>query len=68
MRPIMSRSAVWADQAIVQVNPAQLAGHFLIDREGIIRWAHVEAEQGLGDIGKFPTPAAILGAARNLVG
>jgi peroxiredoxin len=57
-----------ADQAIVQVNPAQLAGHFLIDRQGVIRWAHVEAEQGIGDIGQFPTPAEILKAARNLVG
>jgi peroxiredoxin len=55
-----------ADQAIIQVNPAQLAGHFLIDRDGIIRWARVEAEQGIGDIGKFPTPAEILSAARSL--
>jgi peroxiredoxin len=57
-----------ADQAIIQVNPAQLAGHFLIDRGGIIRWARVEAQQGLGDIGKFPTPAEILSAARSLGG
>jgi peroxiredoxin len=55
-----------ADQTIVQVNPAQLAGHFLVDRGGIIRWARIEAEQGVGDIGKFPTPAEILSAARSL--
>jgi hypothetical protein len=57
-----------ADQAIIQGNPAQLAGHFLIDRNGVIRWARVEAVRGLGDIGKFPTPAEILSAARSLAG
>jgi peroxiredoxin len=57
-----------ADQAIVQANPAQLAGHFLIGRDGIVRWARVEAEQGIGEIGKFPTPAEIVSAARSLAG
>jgi len=57
-----------ADQAIIQGNPAQLAGHFLIDRNGVIRWARVEAVRGLGDIGKFPTPAEISSAARSLAG
>jgi peroxiredoxin len=56
-----------ADQAIVQANPAQLTGHFLIDRNGIVRWATLEAEEGLSGIGKFPTPADLLGAARALV-
>jgi peroxiredoxin len=55
-----------ADQAIVHGNPAQLAGHFLIDRNGIVRWASLEAEEGLSAIGKFPTPADLLGAARAL--
>ncbi len=55
-----------ADQAIVQANPAQLAGHFLIDRNGIVRWTSLEAEEGLSAIGKFPTPAELLGAARAL--
>jgi len=55
-----------ADQAIVQVNPAQLAGHFLIDRDGIVRWTSIEATEGLNDIGRFPTPAELLAAARNL--
>jgi len=57
-----------ADAAIFQANPAQLAGHFLIDRDGIIRWARVEAEQGVAEIGQFPTPAEILGAARTVAG
>ncbi len=56
------------DLAILQVNPAQLAGHFLIDRGGIIRWARVEAEQGVSEIGQFPTPAEIVSAARSLAG
>jgi peroxiredoxin len=55
-----------ADQAIVQGNPAQFVGHFLIDREGIVRWASLEGDEGLTGIGKFPTPADILDAARAL--
>jgi peroxiredoxin len=55
-----------ADEAIVARNPAQFAGHFLIDREGIVRWACVEATGGLNDLGKFPTPAELLAAARSL--
>jgi peroxiredoxin len=57
-----------ADAAIVQANPAQLAGHFLIDRDGIVRWASLEAADGLPGIGKFPTPAELLSAARGLAG
>jgi peroxiredoxin len=55
-----------ADETIVATNPAQLAGHFLIDREGIVRWTSVEATAGLNDIGKFPAPAELLAAARSL--
>jgi hypothetical protein len=40
---------------------AQLKGQFLIDREGIVRWANVEcAVEGLAGVGKFPTDAEIL--------
>jgi peroxiredoxin len=55
-----------ADHAIVQVNPAQLAGHFLIDRDGLVRWTSIEAPGGLNEIGRFPTPAELLAAARSL--
>ena len=55
-----------ADEAIVAVNPAQLTGHFLIDRDGIVRWASVEATGSLNEIGTFPTPAELLAAARSL--
>lgn len=55
-----------ADEAIVAANPAQLAGHFLIDRDGIVRWASVEATGGLNELGTFPTPTELLAAARSL--
>ena len=38
---------------------------FLVDREGIVRWANVECEaDGLAGIGKFPADDEILAAAR----
>ena len=45
---------------------SQLAGHFLIDRTGIIRWAHVEAEHAISDFGGRPGDNEILAAARGL--
>jgi peroxiredoxin len=45
----------------------QLKGQFLIDRDGIVRWANVEcATEGLAGIGKFPSPEEIVTAARAL--
>lgn len=45
----------------------QLKGQFLIDREGIVRWANVEgASEGLAGLGKFPTDDQLLEAARTL--
>jgi peroxiredoxin len=47
----------------------QLKGQFLIDRDGIVRWAHIEcADEGMAGIGKFPSRDEILGAARALAG
>jgi peroxiredoxin len=40
-----------------------LVGHFLIDREGIIRWRFLEAEATPAGIGRFPTPDQIVMAA-----
>src|SRR5215510_486961 len=56
------------DQRIFAGNPAQLVGHFLIDRAGLIRWTNLEASEGLDGIGKFPTPAELLATAKALVG
>ena len=45
----------------------QLAGYFIIDRDGVIRWTHVEAEHGVADYGKSPSNEEILAVARALV-
>ena len=42
------------------------AGHFLIDREGIIRWLRVEGDDGIDSICTFPSAEGILAAARRL--
>ena len=46
----------------------QLKGQFLIDRDGIVRWANIEcATEGLAGVGKFPSTDEILAAARTLI-
>jgi peroxiredoxin len=55
-----------ADQQIAAAHGTQLGGHFLIDREGIIRWGQVEAGERIGDLSKFPSDEEILRAARTL--
>jgi len=43
----------------------QLKAQFMIDPDGIVRWAHIEcSDEGLAGIGKLPSEAAILDAAR----
>ena len=54
------------DQQIAAAHGTQLAGHFLIDREGIIRWRQIEAGERIGDLGQFPSDEEILRAARGL--
>src|SRR5215475_543762 len=45
----------------------QLKGQFLIDRDGIVRWANIEcATEGMTGMGKFPSDEEILTAARAL--
>jgi peroxiredoxin len=57
------------DKADMERQWPQLKGQFLIDRDGIIRWARVEcATDGLPGIGKFPSEQEILTAARALRG
>jgi len=42
----------------------QLKGQFLIDREGIVRWANIEcATEGVAGVGKFPSDDELLAAA-----
>jgi hypothetical protein len=54
------------DRQIEATHGTQLAGHFLMDREGIIRWRQIEAAERIDDIGKFPSDEEILRAARSL--
>jgi peroxiredoxin len=47
----------------------QLKGQFLIDWDGVVRWAHIECgSEGLAGLGKFPTQDDLLGAAAIVVG
>jgi hypothetical protein len=45
----------------------QFTGHFLVDRDGVVRWLTIEGSQeGLAGLGKFPTDEELLSAARLL--
>ena len=55
------------DQADMEQQWPQLKGQFLIDRDGIVRWANIEcAAEGFAGVGKFPSEEEILAAARAL--
>jgi peroxiredoxin len=45
----------------------QLKGQFLIDRNGIVRWANIEcATEGMAGVGKFPSAEEIIAAVHAL--
>ena len=54
------------DQQIAAAHGLQLTAHFLVDREGIIRWRHIEAAERMEDLLQFPSDGEILRAARSL--
>ena len=54
------------DQQIAAAHGTQLAGYFLLDRDGRIRWLFVEAAERMSDLTKFPSEDEILAAARRL--
>ena len=57
------------DHADMERQWPQLKGQFLIDRDGIVRWANIECgTEGLAGVGKFPSNDEILTAARTLLG
>ena len=57
------------DQLDVERQWPQLKAMFMIDREGIVRWADIECgTEGLAGIGKFPSEDEILAAARACAG
>ncbi len=56
-----------SDSAEAQRHQLQFVGQFLLDREGIVRWANVEcAREGLAGLDKFPTDEEFLTLARML--
>jgi hypothetical protein len=55
-----------ADHAIFANHATQLAGHFLIDAGGVVRWVRIEALDGPNSLASFPTPAQIVAAADSL--
>jgi AhpC/TSA antioxidant enzyme len=54
------------DHQIAAKHGMQLGGHFLIGRDGIIRWLQIEALERIGDLSKFPSDEEIMAAARSL--
>jgi peroxiredoxin len=57
------------DRADLERQWPQLKGQFLIDSDGIVRWANVEcATEGFAGIGKFPSPEEVVTAVRALPG
>ena len=54
------------DQQIAAAHGTQLAGYFLIDRNGILRWLFIEAAERINDLTKFPSEEEILTAASRL--
>jgi peroxiredoxin len=56
------------DEREMQTTFTQMKGQFLIDRDGIVRWANIECgKEGLSGLGKFPTHEELVTAARIVV-
>lgn len=56
------------DQQDIAAHWTQLTGFFLIDRDGTIRWSHVEAPNRPDELINSPSDDEILGAAQALAG
>jgi len=57
-------AATEADQRIAEAHGFQGTGHFLIDADGIIRWAFIEAPEREADVCRFPGDDEMIAAAR----
>jgi peroxiredoxin len=44
----------------------QLKGQFLVDRDGIVRWANIECSDGIAGIGKFPSDEELVSVAASI--
>jgi hypothetical protein len=51
-----------ADNAILATHGTQLAGHFLVDGDGFVRWTQIEAPDSPNELGTMPSAAQILAA------
>jgi peroxiredoxin len=57
------------DQRDAERSFTQLKGQFLIDRDGIVRWAHIECgEEGLSGLGKSVSHDELISAAKLVTG
>jgi peroxiredoxin len=54
------------DLQIAAAHGMQMGGHVLLDRDGTVRWLHIEAGERFQDLSKFPSDDEILRAARAL--
>ena len=54
------------DRADMQRQWPQLKAHYLIDRDGIVRWANIECAEGPAGLAKLPSVDEILTVARAL--
>ena len=56
-------AATEVDQRIAQLHGFQGSGHFLVDADGIIRWAFIEAPDREADVCQFPGDDELVAAA-----
>ena len=57
------------DQRDAERTFTQLKGQFLIDRDGLVRWAHIECgEEGLSGLGRSLSHDELIGAAKLVLG
>ena len=53
------------DQREAESTFTQMKGQFLIDRDGVVKWANLECgKEGLAGLGKFPTHDELMAASR----
>jgi hypothetical protein len=56
------------DQRDYESTFTQMKGQFLIDRDGIVRWAHIEGREGPSSLGKFPSHDELIDVASIVIG
>ena len=56
------------DRRDQELTSTQLKGQFLIDRDGVVRWSHIECQEGLAGMGKSPSHDELLDAASFVLG